>query len=132
MKIMVLETLNEGPMQLMINDAFRLSIMGANKESLPSSPKHSGGGERGISELHHGEAKELFDLLKDGEQPLYDGCAEYSNLSFLVKLYHIKVLCRVSDKVMTMIIELLHDAFKHANIPMMQRNSPTRLVLITL
>lgn len=66
--------------------------------------------------MHHGMAKE-FDLLKDGEQPLYDGCTEYSKLSFLVKLYHMKVLCRVSDKAMTMIIELLHDAFKHANIP---------------
>lgn len=85
--------------------------------------------------MHHGMAKE-FDLLKDGEQPLYDGCTEYSKLSFLVKLYHMKVLCRVSDKAMTMIIELLHDAFKHLHTSLhliiMQRNSSTRLYFITL
>jgi len=76
--------------------------------------------EGGVLEPQHGGnimAQELFDLLKDGEQPLYDGCTQFSKLSFLVKLYHIKVLCRISNKAMDMILELLHDAFKHANIP---------------
>lgn len=109
---------NEDPMQTMINDAFKFSRMQANEDPFPA--EHKGASEGGMPELHHGAiggAKEFYDLLRDGEQPLYDGCTNYSKLSLLVKLYHIKCLCRVSDKSMSMIIELLHDAFKHAKIP---------------
>lgn len=38
-----IETLNEDPMHIMINDAFGLSRLCANEESFPSSPEHSGG-----------------------------------------------------------------------------------------
>jgi hypothetical protein len=63
------------------------------------------------------EAKEFYELTREGEQPLYEGCTKYSRLSFLVKLYHIKCLCGLSDKSMTMIFELLKDAFEFAKIP---------------
>ncbi|KAI9076769.1 hypothetical protein K1719_041284 [Acacia pycnantha] len=61
--------------------------------------------------------KEFYELVKDGEQPLYGGCQKYSKLSFIVKLYHIKCLCGMTDKSMNMILELLCDAFEHAKIP---------------
>ena len=65
-----------------------------------------------------GEDKaEFFDLLKDVNQPLYEGCKNFSKLSFLIKLYHIKCLCGISDKAMTMIIKLLKDVFVDAKIP---------------
>ncbi|XP_061366363.1 uncharacterized protein LOC133309575 isoform X2 [Gastrolobium bilobum] len=35
----------------------------------------------------------------------------------MARLYHIKCLCGMSDKAMTMILELLQDAFEHADIP---------------
>ena len=35
-----------------------------------------------------------------------------TKLSFIVKLYHIKRLCRISDKAMTMRIKLLGDVFE--------------------
>ncbi|XP_039145533.1 uncharacterized protein LOC120282747 [Dioscorea cayenensis subsp. rotundata] len=60
---------------------------------------------------------EFHELSNDGQQPLYEGCANYSKLSFILKLYHIKCLCGMSDKAMTMILELLHDAFPHIKIP---------------
>ena len=60
---------------------------------------------------------EFYDLLRDGNEELYEGCAKYSKLSFLLKLYHIKCLCGISDKAMTMILELLNDAFEQAKIP---------------
>lgn len=63
------------------------------------------------------EAREYYELARYGEQPLYGGCTKYSRLSFLVKLYHIKCLCRISDKAMTMILELLKDAYEHVRIP---------------
>ena len=110
----------EDPMQIMINDAFGLFDMYTNAESFTSSFEHRDDVKGGVLESQHGGnimAQELFDLLKDGEQPLYDGCAKFSKLSFLLKLYHIKVLCLIRNKVMDMILELLHDAFKHANIP---------------
>jgi len=53
-----------------------------------------------------------FDvLLKENNQPLYEGCTKYSKLSFILRLYHIKCMCRMSDKAMTMILELLNNAF---------------------
>jgi len=55
--------------------------------------------------------------MQDGQESLYEGCDKYSKLSFLIKLYHIKCLCKISDKAMSMILELLADAFEHAKIP---------------
>nr|KYP39706.1 hypothetical protein KK1_038992 [Cajanus cajan] len=60
---------------------------------------------------------ELLELMRDGEQSLYEGCDKYSKLSFSIKFYHVKCLCRMSDKAMSMILELLADAFEHAKIP---------------
>ena len=61
--------------------------------------------------------EEIVDLLKDGIEELYEGCRKYSKLSFLLRLYHIKCLCDMTDKAMTMVLELLKDAFENAKIP---------------
>jgi len=64
------------------------------------------------------EGNTNFDaLLKDNNQPLYESCTNYSKLSFMLNLYHIKCMCRMSDKAMTMILDLLKDAFEHAKFP---------------
>ncbi|XP_025628707.1 uncharacterized protein [Arachis hypogaea] len=63
------------------------------------------------------EAKGFSELLKDGEEPLYEGCTRYSKLSFLLKLFHIKSFCGMTDKSMKIILELLSDAFEYARIP---------------
>ncbi|XP_052736699.1 uncharacterized protein LOC128197891 [Vigna angularis] len=73
------------------------------------------GAESSHARSHDGT--NFFELMQDGQQNLYEGCDKYSKLSFLVKLYHIKCLCRISDKAMSMILELLADAFQHAKIP---------------
>ena len=66
----------------------------------------------------HGEGNTNFDaLLKDNNEPLFEGSTKYSKLSFMLKLYHIKCMCRMSDKAMTMILDLLKDAFEHAKFP---------------
>jgi len=100
----------EDPMQIMINDAFGLSNMYTNEESFTSSFEHIDDVEGGVLESQHGGnimSQELLDLLKDGEQPFYDGCEKFSKLSFLVKLYHIKVFCRISNKAMDMVLHLI-------------------------
>ncbi|XP_016192131.1 uncharacterized protein LOC107633011 [Arachis ipaensis] len=63
------------------------------------------------------EAQDFADLLADGAEELYPGCSKYSKLSFLVKLYHIKCMCGVSDKAMSMILDLLRVAFEQAKFP---------------
>lgn len=102
---------NEEPMRNLINDAFEFSrIPNVEEDPFPPTTEQA---ER----AENAKAKQFYNLLKDAEQPLYEGCTKFSKLSFLVKLYHIKSLCGVSDKAMSMIIELLHDAFEHASIP---------------
>ncbi|XP_027351197.1 uncharacterized protein LOC113862307 [Abrus precatorius] len=94
----------------MVNDLFRNHIsrdeMQENDDICPQS-----------NQALPDNSAEFLELIRDGQQSLYEGCDKYSKLSFLVKLYHIKCLCKVSDKEMSMILELLADAFEHANIP---------------
>lgn len=123
----------ENSIQNMINDAFGVDRYKINEQSAPSTnydssineqyvPSSNDNGsmqERVRSNASQGTVhdKEFYELTKDVEQPLFEGCTKYSKLSFLLKLYHIKCLCRMSDKAMTMILELLHDAFDNAKIP---------------
>ncbi|KAI9128630.1 hypothetical protein K1719_000113 [Acacia pycnantha] len=62
-------------------------------------------------------AREFFSLMDESDRPLYQGCQKYSKLSFLIKLYHIKCLCGITDKAMSMFLELLRDVFPNADIP---------------
>ncbi|KAI9072066.1 hypothetical protein K1719_045976 [Acacia pycnantha] len=56
-------------------------------------------------------------FMDESDRPLYQGCQKYSKLSFLIKLYHIKCMCGITDKAMSMFLELLRDAFPDADIP---------------
>ncbi|XP_061355874.1 uncharacterized protein LOC133300365 [Gastrolobium bilobum] len=98
-------SVHEDPIRNMVNDAFGVDGQ-QNAEDLPNN-----GHEEGFA------GNDFYELLKDGEQPLYEGSTKFSKLSFIVKLYHIKCLTRMSDKAMTLVLELLHDAFPHAKIP---------------
>ncbi|CAI8590840.1 unnamed protein product [Vicia faba] len=108
----------EEPIQNMINDAF--GVYGNHSNEIPSASNLEIEQEDYVmpsSTQERNEAKEYYELAREGEQPLYEGCRRYSRLSFLVKLYHIKCLCGLSEKAMTMILELIKDAFEYANIP---------------
>ncbi|XP_056689684.1 uncharacterized protein [Spinacia oleracea] len=43
------------------------------------------------------EEKTFFELIDDAKQPLYPGCEEFSKLSFIVEMYHLKCLYEVSN-----------------------------------
>ncbi|KAK4259215.1 hypothetical protein QN277_005569 [Acacia crassicarpa] len=106
------------PMFNMINDAFGINRQCDNEAQFHS--KENIAQDEGTNCFANEEVnadKEFHELVKDGEQPLYGGCQKYSKLSFIVKLYHIKCLCGMTDKSMNMILELLCDAFEHAKIP---------------
>ncbi|KAL5789568.1 hypothetical protein ACOSQ2_004456 [Xanthoceras sorbifolium] len=53
----------------------------------------------------------LYRGIRQFEQPLYPNCEKYSNLSFVVKLMHIKCINGWSNKSFNMLLEFLKDAF---------------------
>ena len=60
-----------------------------------------------------GKFGELFDYAR---KDLYPGCSKYSLLLFVVKLLHLKVLNKWSNKSVTMLLELLKDSFPEGNL----------------
>ena len=95
----------------MINDAFEFDRHHANEVPIISNADVNLEKDvmSNVTQEGH-KAREYYYLTRDGEQPLYEGCTKYSRFSFLAKLYYIKCLCGISDKAMTMILELLRDA----------------------
>ena len=77
---------NDDPIRNMLHDAF-----GEFRHSTRDEPL-------GLDKNMTVDAKTFYDLLKDGEEPLYDGCAKFSKLSFLVRMYHIKCLYGISAR----------------------------------
>ncbi|KAG6497412.1 hypothetical protein ZIOFF_045311 [Zingiber officinale] len=61
---------------------------------------------------------ENFDnMLKEIEKELYPGCVNFSTLNFLVKLMHVKVLNKWSNKSFDMLLKLMKQAFPQAILP---------------
>ncbi|XP_060185745.1 uncharacterized protein LOC132615196 [Lycium barbarum] len=102
----------ENPIETMINDAFGQYRQQA-ADIGTSQPLES---NEISTEGHKEDSSDFSDFLKDGSETLYQG-SKYTKLEFLIKLYHIKVYCRLSDKAMTMILDLLRDAFEDAKLP---------------
>ncbi|KAI9118324.1 hypothetical protein K1719_010656 [Acacia pycnantha] len=61
-----------------------------------------GAGSRPLVFFRNDAAREFFSLMDESDRPLYQGCQKYSKLSFLIKLYHIKCMCLITDKAMSM------------------------------
>ncbi|XP_040994376.1 uncharacterized protein LOC121240926 [Juglans microcarpa x Juglans regia] len=71
-----------------------------------------------------GPAPSFDQLLEDARRPLFDGCTEFSELSFVVKLLHIKSIGGWSIKSFDMLLDLLRSAFLNALLP--QSNEKSR------
>ncbi|RYR05088.1 uncharacterized protein LOC107647466 [Arachis ipaensis] len=106
------------PYLQMVHEAFNFTMPPGSEETTTANPVEDDDIE--LSYLYDGpsrDAHNFSDLLADGAEELYPGCSKYSKLSFLVKFYHIKCMCGVSDKAMSMILDLLRDAFEQAKFP---------------
>lgn len=57
------------------------------------------------------DAKKFYKLVEKADKPLYPGCEKFSNLSFVVKLMHIKCINGWSNKSLNMLLELLTEVF---------------------
>ena len=99
---------NENLVIDMINDVF-----GMNKNDDVDYDAY-GGPSKFVETMPN---EEYVELLRDYNQELYEGCQKYSKLSFLLRLYHIKCLCGMNNKAMTMILELLTDIFEYGKFP---------------
>ncbi|XP_028076149.1 uncharacterized protein LOC114278323 [Camellia sinensis] len=56
-----------------------------------------------------GVTNKFARLMRDAEQDLYPDCQRFSKLSFMVKLLHLKIFNRWSNKSLTMLLELLKE-----------------------
>ncbi|XP_026416083.1 uncharacterized protein LOC113311461 [Papaver somniferum] len=72
----------------------------------------AGGETEGLGESNSGKFAKLLD---EAEHELYHGCKDFSALTFLVELMHIKVLNQMSNKAFEMQLELLKEAFPKEN-----------------
>ncbi|XP_015947468.1 uncharacterized protein LOC107472453 [Arachis duranensis] len=106
------------PYLQMVHEAFNFTMPPGSEETTTADPIKDDDIE--LTYLYDGlsrKAHDFADLLADGAEELYPGCSKYSKFSFLVKLYHIKCMCGVSDKAMSMILDLLQDAFEQVKFP---------------
>ncbi|XP_057758862.1 uncharacterized protein LOC130979432 [Arachis stenosperma] len=104
------------PYLQMVHEAFNFTMPTGSEETTTADPIE----DDDIELPYDGpsrDAQDFADLLADGTEELYPGCSKYSKLSFLVKLYHIKCMCGVSDKAMSIILDLLRDVFEQAKFP---------------
>ncbi|XP_017415953.1 uncharacterized protein LOC108326871 [Vigna angularis] len=103
----------ENAMETVINEA-----VGHYRQEGTNTGRSQPLGEDDVSnERPRENHNEFNEFLNDGNQILCDG-SKYTKLEFVIKLYHIKVLCGLSDKAMTMILDLLRDAFSEAKLPL--------------
>ncbi|XP_020245204.1 uncharacterized protein LOC109823334 [Asparagus officinalis] len=55
----------------------------------------------------HEELEQLMKLIDDNENDLYEGCNEFTRLSFMLRLLRIKSLSGMADKYLNMLLVLL-------------------------
>ncbi|XP_056685978.1 uncharacterized protein [Spinacia oleracea] len=60
-------------------------------------------------------AEAFYKLMGDLELELYPGCKQFSKLSFLVKLFHIKCLTGIPNKSLEMVLNLFKEALPKDN-----------------
>ena len=56
------------------------------------------------------EAQVFFKLVEDARQSLYPGCEEFSTLSFIVEMYHLKCLYGITNVAIDAFIKLINGA----------------------
>ncbi|CAA7025821.1 unnamed protein product [Microthlaspi erraticum] len=102
----------------LLDDLFPNSDTNMHGGDEPGSFEHTMGTDRpSTSSGNCGKGEDFDELFADFNQELYTGCTKFTKLSFLLKLYHIKCMCGISDKGISMVLDLLKEAFTHAKLP---------------
>jgi hypothetical protein len=68
-----------------------------------------------VEEEPNGDAARFFDLLKDSDEPLWDGCTKYSKLSTVTQVFTIKSVHELSEAGYDKIIEWARSILPEGN-----------------
>ncbi|KAM0924073.1 hypothetical protein ACQ4PT_005076 [Festuca glaucescens] len=74
------------------------------------------------------DAQAYLKMVDDDNKELYPGCKNFSKLRFIVRLLHIKLLGRWSDKSFDMVLQLLSDAFPEGSVVPKNFNEAKKIV----
>ncbi|KAG8382724.1 hypothetical protein BUALT_Bualt05G0107100 [Buddleja alternifolia] len=88
-------------MQSMLEDCYATSTTNAWRE------EEAMGNENAVPKW---ESDKFMRLLADADKKLYPGCENFTKLSFIVTLMHIKILSRWSNKSFSMLLQVLKKA----------------------
>ena len=77
--------------------------------------------------LTNAEARKFYRQVREGKQPLYSGSAKFSQLSFLITLYHLKCAHGLTESAFGELLELIKDAFPDAHLPASLNDAKTSL-----
>ncbi|KAG8364929.1 hypothetical protein BUALT_Bualt18G0049800 [Buddleja alternifolia] len=92
-------------MQSMLEDCYAASTTNAWRE------EEAMGNENAVPKW---ESDKFMRLLADADKKLYPGCENFTKLSFIVTLMHIKILSRWSNKSFSMLLQVLKKALPNA------------------
>ena len=79
------------------------------EEDVASDPVVGGSGVEQPTQGPNEESLQFLKLLKDVEEPCYEGCTKFSKLSVIVYLYHLKCLLGWSNKSVTYLLQFLQE-----------------------
>jgi hypothetical protein len=115
---------NSNPFRNMVMDAMRMSE--GNVRECPI-----------VEEEPNADAARFFDLLKDSDEPLWDGCMNHSKLSIVAHVFTIKSDHGLSEAVMTRLLNgreafylsVFHRGLKkiYGIVPQAPTESPTNI-----
>ena len=118
----------ENPMETMINETFGHY----RQEGTNLGRTQPLGVDDVLNERSREDHNEFNEFLNDENQTLCDG-SKYTKLEFVIKIYHIKVLCGLSDKAMTMILDLLKYLMKQTCLFLFMRlRKPSTNLVLTI
>ncbi|GJY66168.1 tetratricopeptide-like helical domain, DYW domain protein [Tanacetum coccineum] len=96
----------------LVHDALGINSLPSNNTQLGDTTIEGDTEDSTENGDHGDEGVSYKRLLEECDKELYVGC-KYSNLSFILHLYHIKCIGGISNKTFSMILELLRDAFPY-------------------
>ena len=97
-----------------VNEAYRVDEMTElvhDAFGMQSQNEHDNNEQEKHREGIDDNASKFFKLLMEANCELFEGCKKYSLLSFIVRLFHMKVLYKWSNISCSLLLQLLKDAF---------------------
>ncbi|XP_043699950.1 uncharacterized protein LOC122650616 [Telopea speciosissima] len=108
--------LRETPVELDSSDTYDVTHNMLNEMFRRNTNERIDDGGTGVHIEGESIAMKKYErLMEDANLPLYLGNERFTKLSFILRLYHIKCLCKLSDKAFSLLLDLLKEAFPEPN-----------------